>query len=78
MRVGYYANGEASHLGFGIGKHFCMGYAMARQESVIACQLLAEAMHNVRLKRDYAQGIIAPVFGSGGFRGPTKLELQFD
>ena len=78
MRVGYYANGEASHLGFGIGKHFCMGYAMARQESVIACQMLTEAMPNVRLKRDDAEGIVAPEFGSGGFRGPTKLELQFD
>ena len=31
-RSGRYKDGRPGHLGFGIGQHFCMGYAMARQD----------------------------------------------
>ena len=35
LRSGYYEGGQASHLGFGLGKHFCVGYQLARSEAVI-------------------------------------------
>ncbi len=34
--------GRHGHLGFGLGKHFCLGYEMARAETVIGSQLLLE------------------------------------
>ena len=78
LRSGRYADGKAGHLGFGMGQHFCMGYAMARQEATIACKMLTEAMPNARLKDIDTQGITSPVQGAGGFRAPTKLEIVFD
>ncbi len=77
-RSGRYKDGKNGHLGFGIGQHFCMGYAMARQESAIACQLLAEKVKNVRPKFAEHAGITAPSIDSGGFRAPTELWLEFD
>ena len=44
LRSGRYPDGKHGHLGFGMGQHFCMGYAMARQEAIIASTRLAEAM----------------------------------
>ena len=66
------------HLGFGMGQHFCMGYQMARQEAVIACKMLAEAMPNARPKLAEHEGVTSPVLGSGGFRSPQALEIVFD
>ncbi len=77
-RSGRYADGKPGHLGFGIGQHFCMGYAMARQESVIACTRLAAALKNVRPKFATHPGIRSPSIDSGGFRSPDELWLQFD
>ncbi len=77
-RSGRYKDGKNGHLGFGIGQHFCMGYAMARQESAIACQLLAEKVKNVRPKFAEHAGITAPSIDSGGFRAPQELWLEFD
>lgn len=45
-RTGGRADGVASHLGFGYGKHFCIGYQLARLEVVTAAeQLLARRPH---------------------------------
>jgi pulcherriminic acid synthase len=77
-RSGRYADGKPGHLGFGIGQHFCMGYAMARQESVIACTRLAAALKNVRPKFPTHPGIRSPSIDSGGFRSPDELWLAFD
>lgn len=77
-RSGRYKDGKNGHLGFGIGQHFCMGYAMARQESAIACNLLMQAVKNMRPKYADHPGITAPSIDSGGFRAPDELWLEFD
>ena len=68
----------ASHLGFGQERHFCMGYAMARQEAVMASKLLLTALKNPRLKDVPNDGIVFPPPGRGGVRGPLHLEIEFD
>jgi pulcherriminic acid synthase len=77
-RSGKYLDGKNGHLGFGIGQHFCMGYAMARQEAVIACTRLAEALRNPRAKLAAHEGITAPSIDSGGFRSPKELWIEWD
>ena len=77
LRSGRYADGKAGHLGFGMGQHFCMGYQMARQEAVLACKMLMEALPNVRAKYPEHEGVVSPVTGSGGFRSPQELWLTF-
>ncbi len=79
LRSGRYGDGKAGHLGFGMGQHFCMGYAMARQEAVIASQRLMEALKNPRAKFAHHEGITSPGdIGSGGFRAPRELWVEFD
>ena len=77
-RSGRYKDGKPGHLGFGIGQHFCMGYAMARQESAIACTRLMERIKNIRPKFAEHPGISSPSIDSGGFRSPQELWLEFD
>lgn len=77
-RSGRYKDGKPGHLGFGIGQHFCMGYAMARQESAIACTRLMEAIRNPRPKFAEHPGISSPSIDSGGFRSPAELWMEFD
>ena len=78
LRSGRYADGKAGHLGFGMGQHFCMGYAMARQEAIIGSTRLLEAMKNPRPKFSDHPGITSPTVDSGGFRAPEELWVQFD
>ena len=49
-RSGYYQDGKACHLGFGLGKHFCVGYQLARAESVIGTKMLMEVIKNPRFR----------------------------
>ncbi len=76
-RSGRYKDGKPGHLGFGIGQHFCMGYAMARQESMIACTKLVDAIGTPRPKFADHPGINSPSIDSGGFRSPEQLWLEF-
>ena len=59
LRSGYHQGGTASHLGFGLGKHFCVGYQLARTETVIGSKLLLEMMRNPRFKPGTAPKPIA-------------------
>jgi cytochrome P450 len=77
-RSGRYRDKLPGHLGFGIGQHFCMGYAMARQEAIIACTKMAELMPGARPKFAEHEGIMAPSIDSGGFRSPRELWIQWD
>ena len=67
-------DGRTGHLGFGIGKHFCLGYELARTESVMGSRRLLEAMGRPRL----APGTQPwPTF-KGGFRAVLALPVEFD
>lgn len=77
-RSGRYKDNKPGHLGFGMGQHFCMGYAMARQEATIACMRLSEALKNIQPKFAKHEGITSPSIDSGGFRSPKELWLKFD
>lgn len=48
-RAGGRIDGVANHLGFGLGKHFCIGYQLARMEIVTATQRLLERYPDLRL-----------------------------
>ena len=61
-----------------MGQHFCMGYAMARQEAVIACTHLANLIRNPRGRVKDHPGITSPSIDSGGFRSPQELWIDFD
>ncbi len=78
LRSGRYPDGRAGHLGFGMGQHFCMGYAMARQEAVIGSTRLLQAMKNPRPKFPDHEGISGPAINEGGFRAPKELWVKFD
>ena len=73
MRAGYYEDGKASHLGFGLGKHFCVGSQLARAEVVIGSKLLLEAMKDARL----APGGRSQVQVAGPFNENPHLDLIF-
>jgi pulcherriminic acid synthase len=77
-RSARYKDKLPGHLGFGVGQHFCMGYAMARQEAVIACTRMMEVMKNPRPKFAMHEGISSPNIDSGGFRSPQELWIEFD
>jgi cytochrome P450 len=77
-RSGRYKDGKPGHLGFGMGQHFCMGYAMARQEAVLASTYFAKELKGLRPKFKEHDGIYSPNIDSGGFRSPAELWLEFD
>ena len=74
MRIGHREEGRSSHIGFGLGKHFCVGYQLARTEAVVGTAMLFAAIGDVRLKPGHT-----PVMGGNdGMRSVTSLEIQFD
>lgn len=48
-RAGGRIDGVANHLGFGLGKHFCIGYQLARAEIILATRGLLERMPDLRV-----------------------------
>ena len=67
-------DGRYGHLGFGLGKHFCLGYEMARVEAVLGSKLLAEAMANPRLAPDADTTFLT----RGATRSPAAVLIEFD
>jgi pulcherriminic acid synthase len=72
LRSGYHQDGKASHLGFGLGKHFCVGYQLARAETVIGTRLLMDVIRNPRFKPGTQPTPIAIRIE------PWSLPLEFD
>jgi cytochrome P450 len=72
LRSGYHEDGTAAHLGFGLGKHFCAGYQLARAETIIGTQLLMETIRNPRFKPGSNPTPIAIRIE------PWSLPLEFD
>jgi cytochrome P450 len=60
------------HLSFGLGKHFCLGYHLARLEVLTAVRATLERLPNLRLdpaQESYIRGI--------SFRSPNALPVLF-
>ena len=58
------------HVGFGFGKHFCLGASLARMEARVALEALAPELP--RLERERPR----PLVDSFLVRGPRRLELR--
>jgi len=61
------------HLSFGLGKHFCLGYHLARLEVLTAARAVLADLPNLRLDpahESYIRGI--------HFRSPNLLAVRFD
>ena len=61
------------HLSFGLGKHFCLGYHLARLEVLTAVRATLERLKNLSLDpadECYIQGVT--------FRSPNRLSVVFD
>ncbi len=72
LRSGQYKNGLAGHLGFGLGAHFCVGYQLARAETVIGTKELMKVIRNPRFKPGSNPTPIAIRIE------PWHLHLEFD
>ena len=61
------------HLSFGLGKHFCLGYHLARLEVLTAVNAVLDRLPNVRLDPEqecWIRGV--------SFRSPNQLPVLFD
>ena len=61
------------HLSFGLGKHFCLGFRLARLEVLTAVNAVLDRLPNVRLdpaQECWIQGV--------SFRSPNRLPVLFD
>jgi cytochrome P450 len=72
LRSGFFKDGMAGHLGFGLGPHFCVGYQLARAETVIGTQQLMKVIKNPRFKPGSNPQPIAIRIA------PWHLHLEFD
>ena len=68
------ADGVANHLTFGAGKHFCVGYQLARAEALSATERLLERMRNPRFAPDAPSRLRIFWF----HRHPDRLVVEYD
>lgn len=66
--------GRAGHLGFGLGKHFCIGYQLARTEAIIGSQQLLRRCADLRIAPGTAP---APTIQGNSFQAVESLPLTF-
>jgi len=43
-------SGAANHLSFGYGKHFCVGSQLAKEEAIVATNLLLDSLHDLQFQ----------------------------
>ena len=64
---------RSGHFGFGLGKHFCIGYELARKEAVMGSEILIKNLGNPSL-RDNQDG---PVIQGNSFFAVKELVVSF-
>ena len=64
-------------LGFGLGRHFCIGYQLARREAVVGAQELLRVMKAPRLSGEQMDTIRARK-RDGSIRSVGDLLVEFD
>ena len=77
LRAGYSRDGLFGHLGFGLGRHFCIGYQLARREAIVGAQELLRVMKSPRLADEPMDTIKARKRGSS-IRSVGDLLVEFD
>jgi cytochrome P450 len=65
------ARNPQGHVGFGFGKHFCLGASLARLEATVALEALVPEL--LRMQRADAR---VPRIDSFLVRGPSRLSLR--
>lgn len=65
--------GADDHLSFGGGRHFCLGYHLARIEARIALDAVLDRLRNLRLDPAHSAQIVGLAF-----RSPRSLHVHFD
>jgi len=65
--------GADDHLSFGGGRHFCLGYHLARIEARIALDAILDRLRNLRLDPERPAQIVGLAF-----RSPKSLHVHFD
>ncbi len=66
--------GRSGHLGFGVGKHFCIGYELARTEAIVGSKLITERCADIAIKKGSDP---YPVIVGNAFQAVHQLELTF-
>jgi len=67
--------GRTGHLGFGLGKHFCIGYELARLEAIVGSKHLVERCPNLRPAPGPA---LRPQIEGNAFQSLPHFPLVFD
>ena len=65
---------RSGHFGFGLGKHFCIGYELARKEAVMGSQKIIETLGIPTLTPDQR----GPMIQGNSFFAVSELEIRFD
>jgi cytochrome P450 len=64
--------GPVEHVGFGYGKHYCVGSRLAELEARIGLEVLLERLPELRLEPDADCAVVGLAF-----RGPNRLPVRF-
>ena len=66
--------GRSGHLGFGLGKHFCIGYELARTEAIIGSNLVLDRCGSPAM---VDPGQAGPSIVGNAFQAVDSLHLRF-